>query len=79
MDQLLAGATLLALAFLLYQVWQGRQNARRKRQDEAARRRQGHDAAGHPATIPKEVIDQMRQQAPPQQGQPSRSRKRKKR
>ncbi len=79
MDQMIAGATLLALGFFLYQMWNGRQATRQKQQDEQARRQQALDKTNHPAAIPKEVIARMRQQSPPSQSQPAPPRKRKKR
>ena len=81
MDQMIAGATLLALGFFLYQMWNGRQATRRKQQDEQARRQQALDKTNHPAAIPKDVIARVRQQSPPSQPQPQPAppRKRKKR
>ena len=64
MDQTIAGATLLALAFFLYQVVKGRRDARKKRQDEEARKQQLLDDARHQDALPRDVIDRMRQQRP---------------
>ena len=79
MDQLIVGATLLALGFWVFQMVQGRRNTRAKQQAEEARKQHILDEARHAATIPKDVIARMRQQAPPQDPQPPPPRKRKKR
>ena len=79
MDQLIVAATLLALGFWLFQVVKGRRDTRARRQAEEARKQHILDESRHAATIPKDVIARMRQQAPSQAPQPPPPRKRKKR